>query len=76
MAEKTLRRNVLQSVEKFLDLSGMSATKFGYVSCGDPGFVRKLRNGRDFRASTLEEALRFLGRNRKNKNQRYRGIQS
>jgi hypothetical protein len=60
----TLRNTLLVKVERFLTWRKMSATRFGYLSCGDPGFVRKLRSGGDFRASTMERVVEFIG-NRK-----------
>ncbi len=67
----TLRRKFLVSVEKFLDKSEISATRFGYLSCGDPGFVRKLRDGRDFRASTFEKVTAYMVRRGKVKTHTY-----
>jgi hypothetical protein len=61
----TLRNTILKHVERFLILRKISATRFGYLSCGDPGFVRKLRSGGDFRASTMERVINFMGAGRK-----------
>lgn len=36
-------------LEEALLLSGMSQTKFGYTHFGDPAFVKKMREGRQFR---------------------------
>jgi hypothetical protein len=61
----SLRSTLLTQVERFLTWRKISATRFGYLSCGDPGFVRKLRSGGDFRASTMERVINFMGAGRK-----------
>lgn len=54
------RNSLIDAVHKFLHDTRMSATRFGYTAVGDPGFVRKLRTGHDFRISTLERAQAYL----------------
>ena len=49
--------------EAFL-LSGMSQTAFGYVHFGDPAFVKKMREGRQFRRAMpakIEALLERMG---------------
>lgn len=36
-------------IEEALLLSGMSATRFGYLATGDPALITKMRRGRRFR---------------------------
>lgn len=51
-------------IEEALLVTGMSATKFGYVHFGDSAFVKKAREGRQFRAATaakLDAILNDLG---------------
>ena len=57
------RKSLLDAVHNFLHETRMSATRFGYAAVGDPGFVRKLRTGHDFRISTLERAQAFITSN-------------
>ena len=51
-------------IEEALLLSDMSQTKFGYVHFGDPAFVKKMREGRQFRApmtAKIKTILEELG---------------
>lgn len=51
-------------IEEALLLSGMSQTRFGYVHFGDPAFVKKMREGRQFRRpmiAKIESLLEEMG---------------
>lgn len=51
-------------IEECLLLTGMSASRFGYLHFGDPAFVKKAREGRTFRAKTrdkIEAVLKEAG---------------
>ena len=51
-------------MEEALILSGKAASAFGYIHFGDPAFVKKMRDGRKFRAKTaakIEEVLKEIG---------------
>jgi hypothetical protein len=62
---QTIRAAVLFRVERHLARAGISATRFGYLVSGDPGLVRKLRDGRDFKVATLEKVEDYLRRHKK-----------
>lgn len=62
---QTIRTVVLSRVERHIAREEISATRFGYLCCGDPGFVRKLREGRDFKVATLEKVESYLRRPKK-----------
>ena len=47
-------------IEEALILTGMSATRFGYLAVGDPAFVTKMRRGRQFRRPMIEKVEAFL----------------
>lgn len=51
-------------IEEALILSGISQTKFGYVHFGDPAFIKKMREGRNFRRPMIvriENLLKEIG---------------
>jgi uncharacterized protein (UPF0297 family) len=53
---------LLAEIEHALDLYGISATKFGYMVCGDPALLNRMRKGvrpRKRRAD-IEAALKRL----------------
>jgi hypothetical protein len=54
------RETLARKVGAHIKRAGISATRFGYEAAGDPGFVRKLHRGHDFRMSTLERVQAFL----------------
>jgi hypothetical protein len=37
---------LINRIEQFMAVTGMTATRFGRLAVGDPGLVRDLRNGR------------------------------
>ena len=53
------RKSVLARV-RAAEANGMSASRIGYLTVGDPSFVPKLRNGHPFRVSTLLRAYAAL----------------
>jgi hypothetical protein len=56
----TTKPTLLDKIEGVMDLTGMSATKFGYLAVGDPAFVLKLRRGRQSRPGTVKKVMAFL----------------
>ena len=54
----------LDSFEKdvltYVEATGLSQTAFGYEAADQIDFIRLLRNGRDFRMSTVRKVLRFM----------------
>jgi len=55
-----IRTELLRRVEAYLVRNNLSATRFGYMSTGDPSLVTKLRNGGDIRLQTLEKIMQFM----------------
>ena len=53
------RRKVLARVKQAV-ANGYSATRLGYLACGDPLFVKKLRNGHPFQQATLWRAYETI----------------
>jgi hypothetical protein len=53
------RHIVLARVKLAVD-NGFSASRLGYLACGDPLFVRKLRDGHPFKPSTLWRAYETI----------------
>ena len=49
-------------VEKHLDASGMSQTRYSLEAYGSVDFVRLLRAGRNFRLDTLVKVATFMAR--------------
>lgn len=54
------RKQILAEITAFLKKSGMSRTQFGYLAAGDPGFVRKVENGREPRFETRQRLQGFI----------------
>lgn len=52
----------LDSIQSFLDESGMSPTRLGIESLGDPTFVRRVMHDRVPRLDTADRVLDFMGR--------------
>ena len=50
----------VEMVEEFLGLTGMPPGVFGRQAMGDPGFVRRLRNGRLTALQTLDRVVEFI----------------
>jgi len=53
------RRKVLARVKEAL-ANGYSQSRLGYLACGDPMFVTKLRRGHPFKPSTLWRAYETI----------------
>lgn len=53
------RRVVLARVNTAI-ANGLSVSRIGYLTIGDPAFVKKLRDGHAFRPSTLWRAYEEL----------------
>lgn len=55
-----LKKDFLEKVNDFLDVSVMPPATFGVLAIGDPSFVLKLRKGRECREKTQERVLAFM----------------
>jgi hypothetical protein len=55
-----IRSELMQKIEIYLVKNKVSATRFGYMSTGDPSLINKLRNGGDIRLQTLEKIMQFM----------------
>jgi hypothetical protein len=55
-----IRSELMQKIEIYLVKNKVSATRFGYMSTGDPSLITKLRNGGDIRLQTLEKIMQFM----------------
>ena len=47
-------------IDAFLSRSGLSASKFGVLSCNDGAFVFDLRAGREPKMSTIKKVDKFM----------------
>lgn len=56
-------RGVSARIESYLRAASMSATRFGYVSIGDPALVRDLKRGRVLRAATVRKIQEYIEEN-------------
>ena len=56
-----IRAELMHTIEIYLIKNKVSATRFGYMSTGDPSLITKLRNGGDIRLQTLEKIMQFMG---------------
>ena len=55
-----IRAGLLRKIETYLVRNNLSATRFGYMSTGDPSLMTKLRKGGDIRLQTFEKIMRFM----------------
>lgn len=55
-----IRAELLRKIETYLVRNNLSATRFGYMSTGDPSLLTKLRKGGDIRLQTLEKIMQFM----------------
>ena len=55
-----IRSELMHKIETYLVKNKVSATRFGYMSTGDPSLITKLRNGGDIRLQTLEKIMQFM----------------
>ena len=51
---------LLRDVESFLQRTGMSPSKFGWIAVKDPNFVRNLRDGRQPRFETAKRVSEYM----------------
>lgn len=51
---------LLTRIERYLKRSGVTPTRFGRLSIGDPRFIFDLRNGREPRAPMIARIAAFL----------------
>lgn len=52
---------IRRKVERFLEVSGMSATRFGRVVAHDPRLVHDMRKGRELGARMVARIDAFIG---------------
>ena len=55
-----IRAELLRRIETYLVRNNLGATRFGYMSTGDPSLLTKLRKGGDIRLQTLEKIRQFM----------------
>lgn len=55
-----MEQQLLPEIERFLNLTGMSATRFSQEAIRDRHFVRQLRNGRRVWPETADKARAFM----------------
>jgi predicted transcriptional regulator len=56
----TIRDQFSHEVELFLATRGMAPTDFGVHAVNNPSFVQRLREGMDFRVSTIDRVRKFM----------------
>lgn len=54
------RERILKSVEEYLEISGLSKTKFGLLVANDPRLVDRLRAGKDITTATADNIEAFI----------------
>lgn len=52
--------DLLRRIERFLRATGMTPTRFGRETVGDPRFVFDLRDGREPRSATVRRVQAWL----------------
>jgi 2,4-dienoyl-CoA reductase-like NADH-dependent reductase (Old Yellow Enzyme family) len=57
---------LLDQIERYLDETQLSATRFGRMAVRDPRFVHDLRAGREPRYATRERVKAFLSQSSTN----------
>lgn len=53
---------LLRRIEKHLQVTRMSPTRFGRMALGDPNLIDQLRSGRELRSATAQKVVDFLER--------------
>ena len=53
---------LLDTIEEYLQTTGLSATRFGRLAVKDPRFIEDLRAGRVLRPKTSKRVQEFLAR--------------
>lgn len=51
---------IVEAIDSFLAENGISPTRFGYLTTGDPSLVSKLRAGRGISIHTLDRIAKFV----------------
>lgn len=51
---------ILEAIDGFIAENGISQTRFGYLTTGDPSLVTKLRAGRGININTLDKIAKFV----------------
>lgn len=54
------REQLIEEIERFLALSGMSATRFGADAAGERGLIRRLKAGGDVTSGTIDRIRAFI----------------
>ena len=59
-----MNRNIelLAELDRFLERYGLADTQFGILATGDGHLVRRIRDGRAVRRSTIVKVRRFMAR--------------
>lgn len=52
--------------QDYIKATGVTQTRFSFESCGQVDFMRLLREGRDFRRSTVLKVLQFMAAHENN----------
>ena len=62
LLETPFNRELVRSVQAYMEREGMSRTEFGWRAVGDPGFVfRRLHSGCSVKLDTADRVRRFIG---------------
>lgn len=64
-----IREQLVDKIDRFLEVNGLSASEFGRMALNDSGFVKRLRDGKDVRLKTVDKIEAFI-RNSSSKSQR------
>ena len=56
------RDALIQELDIFLDRHGLADTRFGILAVGDGHLVKRIRDGRPIRRSTVLRLRRFMAR--------------
>lgn len=51
---------LIRQIERFLQTTNMTRTRFGRLAASDPRFVEDLRNGREPRAAMIQRIEDFM----------------
>lgn len=56
------REELIQELDTFLDRHGLADTRFGILSVGDGHLMRRIRDGKTIRRSTVLKIRKFCQR--------------
>ena len=59
---QTKNIELLRELDRFLERHGFADTQFGILATGDGHLVRRIRDGRAIRRSTIVKVRRFMAR--------------